>query len=93
LNDAVVFGAYPRQDIRPPDDCQTLRDQLYTQCAAFTGYMLEDYGWAAFEELMASAAPEIKDDGEVLVHPADYQGVYGVSLEELEREWLSALTG
>ena len=93
LEDADVFSAYPRQDVRPPDDCQALRDQLYTQWAAFTGYLLEEYGWAAFEELMASAAPEIKDNGEVLVHPADYLGVYDKGLEELEGEWLSTLTG
>lgn len=91
LAEADVFSAYPRSDGRPQEDCLGRRDLLYSQWASFVGYLVEAHGWETFVELMASAAPEVTEDGEVFPRPADYLGTYGKSLEALEGEWLAQI--
>jgi hypothetical protein len=92
LTEADVFSAYPRMDASPHEDCLVRRDLLYTQWASFVGYLVDTYGWQTFVTLMASAAPEVTDEGVVLPVPADYQGSYGIALEGLEEEWLAEIS-
>ena len=44
-------------------------------------------------DLMATAASEVTDEGEILPSPTDYEGIYGKTLETLEAEWLAQLQG
>ncbi|MDX1615249.1 MAG: hypothetical protein R3300_13125 [Candidatus Promineifilaceae bacterium] len=81
----------PVGDGRWPPDCLTRGDQYYTQWAAFVGYLIEREGWERFLDLLASAAPEARADGEIAPQAPDYEGMYGPSLDELEAEWLAAL--
>jgi len=81
----------PAGDGRQPVDCLARRDQYYTQWAAFVGYLIEREGWERFLDLLASAAPEVGEGGEIVPQAPDYEGVYGQSLDELEAEWLVTL--
>lgn len=75
-------------------ECFALRDQLYTQWAAFVAYLLDRFGLGAV--LAATEQPR-----EVLAEragvrqfaPLDYAVAFGVPLEELERDWLAGLGG
>ncbi|MDT8306137.1 MAG: hypothetical protein RRC07_09390 [Anaerolineae bacterium] len=75
-----------------PADCLAWRDQLYTQWAAFIGFLVDTYGRPRLDQLMGSPTSEPADDG-YTVQPADFQGVYGLALNQLEAQWLSQLTG
>lgn len=73
-------------------DCVQLRDILYTEWGAFIGFLIDRYGRQDFQELMQSARIEESGDESVLV-PADFQGVYGLTLNQLEAQWLREVLG
>lgn len=58
-------------------------NQLYYQWAAFVAFLLETYGREKFDALYVSGGGN--------PGAADYIGVYGKPLDELEREWLAWL--
>lgn len=93
LAEADVFGVYPQAQGITPTDCLAQRDLLYSQWAGFVGYLVDTYGWELFVDLMATAASEVTDEGEILPSPTDYEGIYGKTLETLEAEWLAQLQG
>lgn len=97
LAEADIFSVHPvttDDNLAVPEDdnptnCLAQRDLIYSEWAAFVGYLLNTYGWEQFEDLMASAASEVTDEGVILPSPTDYEGVYGKTLETLEAEWLT----
>jgi hypothetical protein len=64
---------------RPISDMNT----LYYEWASFVEYLISTYGRNKFDALYVSGS---KEPGS-----ADYAGVYGKSLDELEQEWLAWL--
>jgi hypothetical protein len=88
LAEADVFSVHPLVENQTVADCLPQRNLLYTQWAAFVGYLVDTYGWETFLDLMASAAPEVLEEGVILPKPTDYEGVYGKTLETLEADWL-----
>jgi hypothetical protein len=75
LAEADVFGVYPQAQGITPTDCLAQRDLLYSQWAGFVGYLVDTYGWELFVDLMATAASEVTDEGEILPSPTDYEGI------------------
>ena len=94
----VIEGTYipfdQRGDLVPwagltADECWARRDTLYGQYGSFVGFLSQEYGMEAVGRLWASMPPP---PGPPLGPPSpDYEGVYGKSLEALEREWLGRL--
>lgn len=74
------------------DDCIRLRDILYTEWGAFIGFLIDRYGMRYLEELMRSARTEESGDESIRV-PVDFQGIYGLTLNQLEAQWLRELLG
>jgi hypothetical protein len=74
------------------EDCLRHRDILYTEWASFLGYLMESYGEEKLQALTLPPARQVNEN-EVVLEPPDYEGVYGMSLEELEEEWLAMLDG
>ena len=77
------------------ENCIEKRDILYTEWASFIDFLLTTYGTDQLEALFHSSPPEETEiDGERVVvwTPADFEGVYGSELNQLEAEWLSHLT-
>ncbi len=82
---AFVRTYYPRAGLLPLATSYEGRpvadmNQLYYQWAAFVEYLIGTYGRNSFDALYVSGSREPGS--------ADYRGVYGKSLEELEAEWL-----
>lgn len=72
-------------------DCLERRDILYTEWASFIDFLLSEYGYERLEALFRSLKSEEveTDEGRMLyVTPADYPGVYGLELNQLEAQWL-----
>ena len=55
-------------------------NNAYEMWASFVHYLLRFYGWEKFDQLYASGQSRYPGS-------ADYQGVYGKSLDELATEW------
>ncbi len=82
-------------------ECLARRDTLYTEYASFVGFLIDKYGAERFEELadtVATVTITVRPDPPTPtpvqpIRPTtpDYQAVYGLSLEELEQEWLLTL--
>lgn len=76
-----------------PAECLALRDALYSQRAAFVGFLIERYGLEAV--LMATEQPvdllEVGPDRWEAPR-LDYEAAFGLPLAELERAWLEALS-
>lgn len=64
------------------EDCLTVRDILYTEWGAFTGYLIEVYGFEKLQKLWRSGEP-----------PAlpNFTAVYGLTLRQLETDWLRSV--
>ncbi len=73
-------------------DCLQRRDQLYSQWGSFIDFLVETYGMESFLELMESPTRE-RSAEEVTIRPPDYEGVYGLALNQLEAVWLRSLFG
>ena len=74
------------------DNCLQRRDQLYTEWASFIGFLIDSYGMEQFLALMAG--PEIEQTQvPPIIYPPDYEGVYGLALNQLEVAWLRRLLG
>ncbi|MDX1689025.1 MAG: hypothetical protein R3248_13670 [Candidatus Promineifilaceae bacterium] len=71
-------------------DCLQRRDQLYSQWGSFIDFLIETYGMESFRELMESPTRE-RSAEEVSIRPPDYEGVYGLALNQLEAAWLRHL--
>jgi hypothetical protein len=91
LAEADVYGVHPLTEGDGPADCLAQRDAIYSEWAAFVGYLIALDGWETFLDLMASAASEAGEDGQILPSPTDYEGVYGKTQAELEADWLADL--
>ena len=78
--------------------CLARRDTLYTEFASFVGFLIDKYGVGRFEELMdtmpittITLGPGTPTPSPAPAPMPDYRAVYGMSLEELEQEWLRLL--
>jgi hypothetical protein len=76
-------------------DCLHYRDILYSEWASFTGYLIDEYGFGRYGALMDSAPPEPRRDDDLgrvtVMRPADFEGIYGLALNQLEARWLARL--
>jgi hypothetical protein len=72
--------------------CIALRDRVYTQWAGFVDFLVNRFG---HEKVMAASGQvrpfRYQPDGNRSYLPLDYQAVFGMSLEELQRAWLDVL--
>lgn len=75
-------------------ECLELRDALYTQWAGFVGFLIEVFGVEAV--LSATKLPaewgEVGRGGRERESQLDYVAAFGVSLEDLENQWLGRLS-
>ncbi len=77
------------------EDCVEKRDILYAEWASFIDFLLITYGMDRLEALLHSSPPqEMEINGEMAFvrTPADFEGVYGSALNQLEAVWLNHLT-
>ena len=97
-------------------DCLRNRDRRYNSWAAFIDFLIADYGFEKFRQLLGSkeelreVKPTIPNiifidpatfrENAIVLDPtmivggapvADFKGVYGLSLSELEKAWLAKL--
>ena len=86
-----LHGIYPWQkNTGPSQACLARRDRVYSEWAAFLGYLIDTYGWPDALRLFKNPPP-INESGRRIERPPDYEGIYGKSLNQLEWEWLSVL--
>jgi hypothetical protein len=74
------------------DDCLYYRDILYTEWASFVGFLIDHYGFDHFLVALTSATQTTTEgsqgDQTETVPLADFEGVYGLTLNQLEAQWL-----
>jgi len=63
-------------------DCLVYRDILYTEWGAFTGYLIETYGFEKLQKLWRSGEPPA---------PPNFTAVYGQPFRQLETDWLRSV--
>jgi hypothetical protein len=86
-----MTSIYPGEEEGTSEGCITRRETLYIEWASFLGYLMDRYGVEKLEELIRSV-PEMESTEEALVvKPADFEAVYGSSLNQLEAAWLRDL--
>jgi hypothetical protein len=79
---------YPGEEEGTSEGCITRRETLYIEWASFLGYLMDRYGVERLEELIETA-PEVERTEEATVFKAaDFEAVYGSSLNQLEAAWL-----
>lgn len=86
-----LYLIYPGSTV-DDGNCLQRRDQLYSEWASFISFLIESYGIESFLELMNSPTRE-RSAEKVILYPPDYQGVYGLTLNQLEVVWLRHLLG
>ena len=69
-------------------ECWKRRDVTYTQWAGFVGFLIDTYGMDAIERAWMADVPSGSDPATMYDH---YRVVFGLTLEELESQWLEAL--
>jgi hypothetical protein len=85
-----AYGPYS-EATKADGDCLERRDTLYTEWAAFIGYLLEGYGRDKLFDLLRTSSIE-HTETETILKPPDYQAVYGKALNQLEAAWLEDIT-
>lgn len=70
------------------EGCITRRETLYIEWASFLDYLMKEYGVEKLEELIETTPEAERTEEEHVVKPADFEGVYGRSLNQLEAAWL-----
>lgn len=79
---------YPGEKKGTSESCIARRETLYVEWASFLGYLIEQHGMEKLETLIETVPdPERTEEGTVVI-PADFEGVYGSSLNQLEAAWL-----
>ena len=79
------------------EGCLEHRDVVYTEWASFLDYLIDQYGFDALLSLIAANFPTMPtieaavEATGVSYHEANYQAVYGRTLQELEADWLEHL--
>jgi hypothetical protein len=74
-------------------DCLDIRQSMYIEWASFVGYIINTYGADKLMESMSissSSTRSASDPGQ-FIGTGEYEAVFGKSLQELERDWLSSL--
>jgi hypothetical protein len=70
------------------ESCISRRETLYIEWASFLDYMIEQRGMEKLEELIETVPDAERTEAGSTVLPADFQAVYGGSLNQLEAAWL-----
>jgi hypothetical protein len=84
----LVEGRYVPVD-DPPADCTIAgRDVIYNERASFVGFLIERYGMDQFLAVSRTTVPTQRAN---IPYIADYERIYGKSLEALLDEWLAAM--
>lgn len=69
--------------------CLEWRDVLYTEWASFIGYLIQQYGWDKFNQIVAySSRPYLQSGGRRRAR-FYFEDVYNKSFEDAETEWLN----
>jgi hypothetical protein len=71
-------------------DCLVRRDILYTEWAGFIDYLLQMGGTQKLYMLFNSGGTDKTENPKIEMSP-DYEGVYGLTLNQLEDDWLATL--
>lgn len=86
-----LTGINPGAEEGSSESCITRRETLYIEWASFLDYMIEWRGMDKLEELTETVPDAERSDGEIIIKPADFEAVYGSSLNQLEAAWLHHL--
>jgi hypothetical protein len=73
--------------------CLGVRQTMYIEWASFVGYIINNYGVENLMELMSisfSLTNSARNPGQS-IGTGEYEAVFGKTLQELERDWLSLL--
>ena len=90
--DYVVFDTLsPEAEATLGESCVKRRDIVYTEWGAFIEYLVEEHGRDKLHALFRTPALVSEELGRPIAHP-NFPAVYGMALEELEAEWLQAIT-
>ncbi len=68
-----------------------MRDIAYNEWGSFVGYLIGQGGMAKLRALWESAPPPTGNPADLAKPTLDYQGIYGLKLDQLEQAWLAAL--
>lgn len=71
-------------------DCLVRRDILYTEWAGFIGYLIQTAGTQKLYMLFNSGGTDKTENPKIEMSP-DYEGVYGLTLNQLEADWLATI--
>ena len=70
--------------------CIIHRDLLLTEMASFLDFLIQNYGSESLSSLLDTKPPGLAD-GQRVVYPPNFKGVYGSEFNQLEYEWLEFL--
>jgi len=87
-----LTNIYPGEEEGTSEGCITRRETLYIEWASFLGHLMDQYGVEKLEELIETAPEAERTEEALVVKPADFEAVYGSSLNQLEEAWLRRIT-
>jgi hypothetical protein len=86
-----LTNIYPGEEEGSSESCITRRETLYIEWASFLDYLIDQYGTKKLEELIESAPDAERTEDARVLKPANFEAVYGRSLNQLEAAWLRHL--
>jgi hypothetical protein len=88
-----LTNIYPGEDEGTSEACITRRETLYIEWASFLDYLIQQEGMEKLEQLIETVPDTERTDDGFIVRPADFEAVYGSSLNQLEAVWLRHVLG
>lgn len=83
-----LTNIYPGEEEVTSESCITRRETLYIEWASFLDFLMDQYGVDKLEELIETTPDAERTEEALVVKPADFEAVYGSSLNQLEAAWL-----
>jgi len=94
INEQSYLPLYLNQDMSQAyersKDCLQNRDILLTEFASFIDFLIREYGIERLSSLYNIQQPETIGS-QRFVYPPDYQGIYGLELNQIEQKWLHSI--
>jgi len=86
-----LTNIYPGEEEGTSEGCITRRETLYIEWASFLDHLIQQEGTEKLERLIETVPDGQRTEDGFIIRPADFEAVYGSSLNQLEAAWLAHL--
>jgi hypothetical protein len=83
-----LTNIYPGEEEGTSEGCIDRREILYIEWASFLDTLIRQEGTEKLEKLIETVPDGQRTDDGFIIRPADFEAVYGSSLNQLEAAWL-----